>query len=738
VAVTQRGGRLRILTAAALLIAVQLALLGSSATATSAGTVSAASTMPVGLAHPGGHIFGVVPASHSGSHPTPAEFAGTSLATPGNLTYHNGPVMHTNQSFAIYWLSGGSTPSANYTSLTNRYFTDVARASGASSNVYATDTQYYDNTNGNITYGASFGGSYVDTAALPSSGCTDRYTSICLTDTQLQAEIKRVVSLQGWPVGPSSVFFLFTGKGVGSCIDGTGSTCSFSTYCAYHSNIGSGSSEILYANMPYADTVPAACDGGQHPNGDEADATVNLVSHEHNEAITDPLGNAWYDSAGNENGDKCAWNFGTALGSTGSGSYNQVINGNDYYLQQEWSNASSGCALTYGTSTSPPVNTAAPSISGTVQVGSQLSASTGTWSNSPTSYTYAWQSSASSSGPWSPISGATSSSYTPVSADQGRYLQVVVTASNAGGSASAASAAVGPVAAQSPPVNTALPVVSGTVQVGSALSASTGSWSNSPTSYAYVWQSSASASGPWSPISGATGSSYTPVAADQGRYLQVVVTASNGGGSASAASAAVGPVAAQPQSMTFSIGAGGDDGDVFVNDMTGSGGPPAPYPPTGSAQASNWSGVGVRRGGPLYGGYEVRVGLLRFDTSGLPDNATVTGATLNLYVTGATSADGRSLVGEWYDPANWPIDAADYTSGSATTALAGTAIGSLAVNQVDGFSLQNLGSVSLTGYTGLRLEVSGAQPTGDNGVYFASYENGSHPAAQLTITYTTP
>jgi hypothetical protein len=38
------------------------------------------------------------------------------------------------------------------------------------------------------------------------------------------------------------------------------------------------------------------------------------VSHEHNEAITDPLGNAWYDLVGYENIDKCAWNFGSQLG----------------------------------------------------------------------------------------------------------------------------------------------------------------------------------------------------------------------------------------------------------------------------------------------------------------------------------------------------------------------------------------------------------------------------------------
>jgi hypothetical protein len=91
--------------------------------------------------------------------------------------------------------------------------------------------------------------------------------------------------------------------------------------------------------------VLPACDAEQHPNNDDADATINLISHEHNEAITDPLGNAWFDRFGQENGDKCAWNFGTASGSPGA-EYNQMINEDKYYLQQEWSNRSAGCVLT--------------------------------------------------------------------------------------------------------------------------------------------------------------------------------------------------------------------------------------------------------------------------------------------------------------------------------------------------------------------------------------------------------
>ena len=259
--------------------------------------------------------------------------------------------MHTNQTYTIYWVPSDQatyTVDANYTSLIDRFFVDVAHDSGQTSNVYDSDTQYYDSS-GYISYSSSFVDSVdsvVDSSPFPQSGCSDPYTSVCLTDAQIQQEIGNVIAAHDWTPGPSAVFFMLTARGVGSCFDSSSSSCAFTQYCAYHSSFESGSTVTLYAYIPYADTVSRGCDAGQHPNGDDADATINLISHEHNEAITDPLGNAWLDRLGQENGDKCAWTFGTPLGSTPDGAYNQVINGHPYYLQQEWSNLSAGCVLT--------------------------------------------------------------------------------------------------------------------------------------------------------------------------------------------------------------------------------------------------------------------------------------------------------------------------------------------------------------------------------------------------------
>jgi hypothetical protein len=263
--------------------------------------------------------------------------AGTS-----NLAYNGGPVMHSDNNYAIYWEPSGYSTSSGYKSIVNSYFGNVAAGSGATTNDYSIATQYYDGA-GKIAYSGASGGSTTDTNAYPASGCVSTGLGPCITDAQLQTELQKVVAAKGWPTGMNTMYFVYFPPNVTTCFDATSTQCSGNVYCAYHSNVGSGNSTLLYANMPY-DGV-SGCESGQAPNGDTAaDSETNVSSHENIEAITDPLGTAWYDSSGQEIGDKCNFNFGSPLGGAAGAEYNEQISSGKYYMQQEWSNAVSGCA----------------------------------------------------------------------------------------------------------------------------------------------------------------------------------------------------------------------------------------------------------------------------------------------------------------------------------------------------------------------------------------------------------
>ena len=183
---------------------------------------------------------------------------------------------------------------------------------------------------------------------------------------------------------------------------------------------------------------------------------------------------------------------------------------------------------------SKPANTVLPIILGTTTQGQTLYTSNGSWSKSPTSYSYQWCRCTSSGASCVNISGATSSSYALVLADAGSTIRAVVTATNASGSTSATSSQTAVVVGLAP-ANTALPTISGTAIQGRTLTASNGSWSNPPTSYSYQWRRCSSSTSCVN-ISGATSTSYTLVSADVDSTIRIVVTARNSYGSSNATS----------------------------------------------------------------------------------------------------------------------------------------------------------------------------------------------------------
>jgi hypothetical protein len=267
-----------------------------------------------------------------------------------NLDYNGGPVMASNTNYAFYWdPSGGAAYPAGYTSGLDQYFEDLAHDSGGHQNVDSVSTQFNDAAGEFANYESHFGGMIIDTDPYPANGC--KQASKCLTDAQLQAEIKSYVKAHGLPEGLTTEYFLLTPPGVEDCFTASGAECSAGTakpvYCAYHGNIADGASEIIYSNDPYVTGVEG-CDDGNHPNNSPSDGALQGgLSHEHNESITDPEpNNAWTDigGSGGEIGDKCGGANGAALGTAPDGSpYNQLINGHEYWYQQEWSNQGSAC-----------------------------------------------------------------------------------------------------------------------------------------------------------------------------------------------------------------------------------------------------------------------------------------------------------------------------------------------------------------------------------------------------------
>ena len=98
-------------------------------------------------------------------------------------------------------------------------------------------------------------------------------------------------------------------------------------------------------------------------------------------------------------------------------------------------------------------------------------------------------------------------------------------------------------------------------------------------------------------------------------------------------------------------------------------------------------------------------------------------------ITGAWLGSGMAA-------SNWPIDGGDWSLNSSGTALAAADLTGIPVGSVSAFDLVGLGSVSTTGLTGLRLHLSGGQPSGDNYLQLAAFEN-SLPEPQLVVSYST-
>jgi hypothetical protein len=317
-------------------------------------------------------------------------------ANTNPLCWRGGPVVHSNETFALTW-----DPSHNYWSGTRgyveQYLRDVADSSTNSlSDVYGLTSQYQD-ASGRASANSKYGGGCVDFGNpnnlgnpnttcqfgsavqtgpgnnYPSNGCTPTGQSwvdtgatgfenntTCLTDAQLQSEVASMVSQEGiigrTQPGHTPLIVMLMPAGVETCLDSAATLCGANSgasaqFCSYHSEVNVGGNLIPYVVQPW--TPKTTCD---EPDVDPipspvpvdqlaklaGERLVSPISQAEMAALTDPGLNGWTASDGSEMNDN------NGCVPLGQGLDKETLAGNAYVLQREWNN---GAAIAYDPNT---------------------------------------------------------------------------------------------------------------------------------------------------------------------------------------------------------------------------------------------------------------------------------------------------------------------------------------------------------------------------------------------------
>ena len=254
-------------------------------------------------------LFACSVASDDGAeYPEGLRFKDARPSSPsaGNLIDHGGKILPTSNTYAIWWGTQSAFPSDAQDGLTS-FFNGINGTS-----FLGVPNQYM---RGGVAT-TSFHSNWVDTSAPPGHGPNV---------STIVSEACKVIGQNGESPDPTGVYFVYTSnfpKG--------------GNYCAWHSHGTCNGVDIQVAYMPNTTGI-AGCDPGNQFNcntySQGTRSLANVTSHEFMEAITDADINAWYDSSGAENGDKCAWKFSGCV----------TLTNGSWQLQQEWSNSVSGC-----------------------------------------------------------------------------------------------------------------------------------------------------------------------------------------------------------------------------------------------------------------------------------------------------------------------------------------------------------------------------------------------------------
>ncbi|CAI5503723.1 unnamed protein product [Closterium sp. Naga37s-1] len=277
--------------------------------------------------------------------------ASTAAVTPAGsapIKYHGGPVVVGAPAVNVYHIYYGSWGAGSGRDVIDAFVQSLSSDSGSQGGAadasvkawWAISAAYYQNDAGgkkNVSSKVRLAGTAVDNYSRGKQ----------LSDADVLTIVKSKVGA-GKPLAldAQGIYVVLPSADVtlpGFC----------SEYCGWHTQDSLNSTPLRFAFVGHHGQCPGACGvKSTSPNGKPAvDAIISTLAHELTEAATDPDTNAgWFDDDGEENADKCAWDFGsTKTGSQQNGQsyeYNVVgLNGMKFLVQLNWDHVKSKCVL---------------------------------------------------------------------------------------------------------------------------------------------------------------------------------------------------------------------------------------------------------------------------------------------------------------------------------------------------------------------------------------------------------
>jgi len=271
----------------------------------------------------------VVPTGKGWGVEVPRDIAPLVVITGNGINYHGGPVIKgTMKAYFIWYGNWTNGPHASDSQTTVNLLGSLFGSSGLNGSSYFRINTTYGDNSGNVSGNIVLSGS-----------TTDNYSQgTGLTDARVQSVVSSAITSGRLPKDTNAIYFVLTSSDVRE-------TSGFCTrYCGWHTRGTISGSDIKFSFVGNPDRCSSACEAQTvSPNGDSgADGMASIMAHEAEETATDPDLNAWYDSGGAENADKCAWKWGPTTGTVGNGAYNQTLASRHWLIQMNWENSRGG------------------------------------------------------------------------------------------------------------------------------------------------------------------------------------------------------------------------------------------------------------------------------------------------------------------------------------------------------------------------------------------------------------